>query len=291
MTELFFKIISVFFKYLPFGVLYIISDLLYLLLYKVGSYRKKIVNDNLSGAFPEKSKSEIRSIEKRFYLNFTDILMETLKGLAIKKDSLLKRYQFINADLLKKDFDNNQNVIILASHHTNWEWAVLSVNLWLQHQVVGVYKPLKNKKVNTFFNNQRKKWGLELVSMAKTARALVKKRTIPAAYVFIADQTPSDIKNAHWVNFLNKDTAFHHGMDKIARRTNFPVYYAEIKRVKRGYYEVEFSLLCENPGNKKDGEITALYAKSLEKTIQNDPPNWLWSHRRWKRKREDIQHQ
>lgn len=284
---LFYKMVTWLFRYIPFKGLYLLSDILYTILYSVIKYRYQVIYENIKGSFPGKSPDEIAGLTKTFYKNFTDILLETLKGLAISQKEILQRYQFINAELLDKDFEANQNVIILASHHTNWEWAVLSVNLWLRHQVVGVYKPLKNKRINSFFNEQRKKWGLELVSMSTTARSLAQKRTVPAAFVFIADQTPSDVKNAHWVDFLNRPTAFHHGMDKIARRTNYPVYQAEIKRVKRGFYEVEFSLLCLHPGEQKEGDITTLYANGLEKTIQKDPANWLWSHRRWKRKREN----
>lgn len=283
--HLVFKGLIFLFRYFPFPVLYVLSDFLYILLYKVFKYRFKIIADNLRRSFPEKQEIEILQLVKGFFRNFSDILMETLKGLGISQNAILKRYQFINADILDQDFEQNQPIIILASHHTNWEWAVLSVNLWLKHQVVGIYKPLKNKKVNSFFNEHRQKWDLELVSMSKTARALVKKRDIPAAYVFIADQTPSDIKNAHWVNFLNQETAFHHGMDKIARRTNYPVYLADIKRAKRGFYEVTFSLLIKEPAKTEEADVTKLYAQALEKIIQKDPANWLWSHRRWKRKR------
>jgi KDO2-lipid IV(A) lauroyltransferase len=284
----FLKIFSFLFRYIPFKVLYALSDLLYLILYGVIKYRYQVISSNIAGSFPEKSPEEIALLVKQFYRNFADILLETLKGLGITKKDILQRYQFINPELLDENFEANQPIIILASHHTNWEWAVLSVNLWLKHQVVGVYKPLKNKKVNDFFNHQRIKWGLELVSMSKTARAFAKKRSVPAAFVFIADQTPSDIKNAHWVEFLHRETAFHHGMDKIARRTNYPVYFADIKRVKRGFYEVEFSLLCQEPIHQKEAGVTTLYANALEKMIKKDPANWLWSHRRWKRKKEDL---
>jgi KDO2-lipid IV(A) lauroyltransferase len=286
--HLLFKGLIFVFRYLPFPVLYVLSGFLYTLLYKVAKYRHGVIAGNLRRAFPEKAEKEISTYIKQFYRNFSDILVETFKGLGVSKKAILQRYQFVNADLLGADFQANQDVIILASHHTNWEWAVLSVNLWLKHQVVGIYKPLKNKTVNSFFNQHRQKWGLELVSMAKTARAFAQKRNTPAAFVFIADQTPSDIKNAHWVNFLNQETAFHHGMDKIARRTNYPVYLADIKRVKRGFYEVTFSLLCREPGKLQEQAITTRYAKALEKIIQNDPGNWLWSHRRWKRQREDV---
>ncbi len=286
--NLLFKGLKFIFRYLPFPVLYVLSDFLYTLLYRVTKYRYAVITGNLRRAFPEKPEKEITGYTRKFYLNFADILLETLKGLGITERAILQRYQFLNPDLPDQDFNANQNIIILTSHHTNWEWAVLSVNLWLKHQVVGIYKPLKNKTVNTFFNQHRQKWGLELVSMAKTARAFAKKRETPAAFVFIADQTPSDIKNAHWVNFLNQETAFHHGMDKIARRTNYPVYLADIKRARRGYYEVTFSLLCREPAKLQEKDITILYANALEKIIRKDPANWLWSHRRWKRKREEV---
>ena len=259
------------------------SSVLYLLIYKVFRYRYTIVADNLQKAFPSLNSLQKKRLIKAFYQHLCDLTLESLKGLGIKKEEIQKRYQFINPALLNVEFEKGQSIIILGSHYGNWEWGVLSVSLWLKHQVVGIYKPIKNKAIGDLFNQNRKKWGLTLAPMAKTGRALIQKREKPAAFVFIADQSPSDVKNAHWLNFFNQRTAFHHGVDKIARRTNYPVYLFDIQRVKRGYYQVHFSLLCATPKNTADGEITSLYAKALEETIKRQPAYWLWSHRRWKR--------
>lgn len=280
---IFSKTIIFIFKLLPFWFAYFLSDLLYFLIYKVIKYRRNVVQENLTQAFPQASSLQIKQFVKGFYRNLSDITIESLKGLGITKVEIRKRFHFANPELLTADFEKGQSVIILGYHYANWEWGVLSVCLWLKHQVVGIYKPMKNKKMDDLFNQNRKKWGLELASMSKTGRALVKKREKPAAFVFIADQSPSDIDNAQWLNFFNKKTAFHHGVDKIARRTNYPVYLFSVQRKSRGNYILHFSLLCGSPKEKKEGEITALYAKALEGMIKETPPNWLWSHRRWKR--------
>lgn len=283
MNSFFFKATSFFFRVFPFWGLYLLSDILRFFIYRIFKYRYKVVSENLKVAFPEKSLNERKLLTKAFYRHLSDITLEGLKGLGISKALIKKRYHFINPELLTSDYEKGQSIILLGSHSGNWEWGVLSVCLWIKHSVVGIYKPMKNKKTDAFFNQNRQKWGLELTSMTKTGRTLVQKRNTTTAFVFIADQSPSDVKNAHWLTFFNRKTAFHHGMEKIARRTNYPVYLFNAQRVKRGYYELTFSLLCTSPKDLKEKELTQLYADALEKTIRENPANWLWSHRRWKR--------
>lgn len=273
------------FALLPFWVVYRLADLLFFLFYRVAKYRYAVVLQNLQGSFPEKPAVEIRAIAKNFYKNLCDILPESIKGLSMTASQLRKRYQFVGTELFDADFAAGQSIILVGSHLANWEWGVLSVPLWTKHTVVGIYKPIKNRLVDAYFNQKRKRWGLQLAAMHQAGRALVQYRRQPCAFVFIADQTPSDVNNCHWIDFLNRETAFLQGVDKIARSTNYPVYYFDTKRLKRGHYAVTFFEFIRTPAQLPEMEITRLFAQRLEQSIREAPADWLWSHRRWKRKR------
>ncbi len=271
--------------YVPFWGLWLLSDLLCFVLHRVVGYRKKVILENLRKSFPEKAAGEIRQLVSHFYRHFTDILLESIKGLTLPKAELQRRFVYRNPEIFQPLFEKKQSAIMLASHFGNWEWGVLSLPLNVQHTVLGVYKPLKNKVLGKYLNSLRKQWGLHLADMAHTSRAVVTYKEQPTIFVLIGDQTPSDMRNAHWADFLNQDTPFLHGMDKLARQTGYPVFYCEIERTKRGFYEVSFSELCTNPKTVAEGEITRHYAARLEATIRKSPADWLWSHRRWKRVR------
>ncbi len=246
-------------------------------------YRKKIILQNLRNAFPEKIDAEISRLASAYYRHLADLVLESLKGLTLKKTQLQERYVYRNPEIFSPLFEKGESAILLGSHIGNWEWGVLSFPLSVRHTVFGVYKPLKNSYLDNYLNSHRKQWGLYLASMSQAGRAVTQQKGKPTIFVLIADQTPSDIKNAHWVNFLNQETPFLNGMDKLARQTGYPVFYFEIKRVGRGRYEVFFSPLCEAKETFTEGEITRRFAAALEHTIQENPANWLWSHRRWKR--------
>lgn len=266
----------------PFWLLYLLSDFFRFILYQIIGYRKKIVRANLVKCFPEKTPDEILRIQKDFYKNLCDVILETFKGMTMSKATLIKRYHFKNPEMLNQLFDKGIPGLMIGGHITNWEWGVLSVNIWAKHQAVGIYKPLKNKYMDAFFKKTRGRWNLELVAMADTRQSLEQQRAVPGLFYFIADQTPSNLKSAHWVKFFNQDTVFLSGVDRIARATGLPVFFFDIKRVKRGHYELEFEPLCQNPKSLEDGAITQLFASRLEKSIRQTPANWLWSHKRWK---------
>ncbi len=282
-ASFFTKLLIQFIGLLPFWVLWPLSDLVAFMLCKVVGYRKKVILTNLKNSFPNKSDGEISSLSSKFYSHFADLLLESVKGLTLPKAELQRRFVYRNPKIFRPLFENEQSAILLGSHFGNWEWGVLSFPLSVQHTVVGVYKPLKNKLLDKYLNSLRKQWGLHLTDMAHTGRAVAQYRSQPTIFVLIADQTPSDIRNAHWTEFLQQNTPFLHGMDKLARKTGYPVFYFEIERVQRGFYEVSFSPICEANEPLAAGEITRRYAARLESTIRNSPAEWLWSHRRWKR--------
>ncbi len=276
------------FRLIPLRSLNKLSAFLSFVLLHLTGYRKKVILQNLQYAFPEKKSGEIWVIATAFYRHLANILIEGIKGLTMSKAEIQERFVYKNPEIFAPLFEHGESAILLGSHVGNWEWGVLSFPLSVKHEVVGIYKPLKNKRLDDYLNTLRKQWGLRLTSMAQVGRAVVQQKGKPTIFVLIADQTPSDIKHAHWVNFLNKDTPFLHGMDKLARQTGYPVFYFEIERVGQARYEVFFSLLCEANQIHEEGEVTRRYAAALERTIQQNPANWLWSHRRWKRAKRPL---
>jgi len=253
----------------------------------VFGYRKKVVYSNLKRSFPEKSEQEIHRIAKDFYTNLSDITLESIKGLSMSKKALQKRYPVLNVDLLDEYLVNNKSVIGLASHYTNWEWGVLSFGFQFKHKSIGLYKPLSNKYIDSYIKKTRAAWGMNLVSIKNTSDAFNEKHEKPAVYFMVSDQSPSNRKKAIWVKFLNQDTACLHGAEAYAKKYDLPLVYGDIQRVKRGYYNVTISIIEENPKQTKEGEITQKYMKKLEDTVLAKPENWLWSHKRWKHKREN----
>lgn len=280
-----FRLMAFLFGILPFWMVYTLSDFLFFFFYKIVHYRRRVVYDNLRKSFPEKSVSEIHTITRQFYRHLCDNILETLKGLSMSEAEFRKRYRFVGTELLDAAFEKNQSIIIAGGHFNNWEWGVFSVSLWVKHKVIGIYKPIRNKYIDQYYNQQRTRFGLNLAEMKQAGRAIVQYRREPCAFVFIADQAPSDVNNCHWIPFLHQETAFLQGVDKIARSTNYPVFYFDIKKIKRGYYELTFSELLHEPARLQEKEITTLFASRLEQSIQERPADWLWSHKRWKRRR------
>ncbi len=280
---LFFKTVVNLFRLIPFSVLYIISDILCFLLFKVFKYRVGTVKDNLKLAFPEKSDSEIHSLASKFYRHLSDLLMESFKGLYLSEREIVKRYKIRNPEVLDAIFKNGNHAVGMASHYGNWEWGPMSIGYQLKHRVLGYVKPLKNKYLFDFIRFDRKRPNIEVCSIYETQESLRKYSDSPTLHVFITDQSPTNLEKADWIHFLNQDTPWLHGADRIAREWGWPVVHMEIIRVKRGFYEVELELIEDDPKKTSEGDINFKYVKILEKQILRKPEEWLWSHRRWKR--------
>ena len=273
---------------MPFRLMYCFSDFLYLLFFYVVKYRKKVVYQNIRSSFPEKTEIEINKIVKNFYKNLCDIILEGIKGFKISKKQLLKRHKLINPEFLDYYFEKGQSVIGSCAHYSNWEWGSLSGGLQTKFKLLGFYKPLSNKYVDSLLKKSRAKCGAELISILDTYKTFQKNKDGVAAYLLVSDQSPSNHKKAIWIDFLNHETACLHGIEKYAKMFNYPVLYINIYRVKRGYYELKMEKIVENPSEYEEGEITKLYMKHLEKIILNNPSDWLWSHRRWKKTKKEM---
>ncbi len=272
---------------LPFPLFYLVSDGIYLLLYRIIGYRKKVVYQNLKNSFPEKKHEELKKIEKQFYHYLVDLFLETLKTLTISKKEAIKRCKLNSKAILlfNELYTQKQSCILVMGHFGNWEWAGNTFSLINQQQLYVIYHPLTNKHFDKLMYDMRTRFGSKLYAMKDTMRGMISNRNEINATAFIADQTPSP-ENAYWTTFLNQDTPVFWGTEKIAQKLNYPVVYVTINRVKRGFYEVNAEILVKEPKNTKEGEISELHTRQLEKDIKAQPEIWLWSHRRWKHKRK-----
>lgn len=283
-TAVFFFIFIWLFAVIPFFLLYQISNVFYVLLYYVFGYRKKIILKNLTECFPNKSEKEIKALLPSIYKNLTDNILEGIKAFTMTSKQIVKRHKIVNPEIFEKYFNNKQTMIAVAGHYGNWEWGSISASLQTDYNMVALYKPLSNKIIDNFIRKSRERSGTVLASMFETSETFKKHKDTPSVFLMAADQSPGRkyIKNAYWIDFLGRDTAFLHGPEKYAKNNNYPVMYVDVQRIRRGYYEIELSILADNPLELKDGELTARFAKKLESIIYTEPANWLWSHNRWK---------
>lgn len=274
------------FSKLPFFILYGIADFAYFLIYRVIGYRKKVVFENLRNSFPEKSEVEIKHIAKDFYRHIADLFTEFLKGYSISNDEILNRVKIVNPEVVTDYTNKNTSVIIVTGHIGNWEWLLHPLNL-MEIPMDIVYQKLSSPffdKLTLFIRSRFSK--TPLIEKNETIRKTVERKDITRALVMGSDQSPQNMNSAYWTTFLNQESGFFTGTERIARKNNYPVIFSEMRRIKRGYYEIEFTEIAK-PDYKDlpSGEITERFVGILEKSIQKYPADYLWSHRRWKHKR------
>jgi KDO2-lipid IV(A) lauroyltransferase len=268
---------------LPFPLLYFLSDAVYILLFHVLHYRRKIVHENLTKSFPEKHQKEIGEIEARFYRYFCDLFLETFKTLTISKKDMVRHCEFVpeTLSIFNRLAEENQSFMVVMGHFGNWEWGGNTFSICCRHQLYVIYHPLSNKYFNGLVYRMRTRFGTRLIPMKDTLRDMLKNRDHLTATAFIADQSPLPDR-AYWMNFLNQDTPVFLGIEKIALKIRYPIVFITIRRVKRGYYRV-FAERIELPLQLQEtGMITEIHTRKLEDDIRSQPENWLWTHRRWK---------
>jgi KDO2-lipid IV(A) lauroyltransferase len=267
-------------------VLYIFSDFLYLILYNVVGYRRKVVATNLRNSFPEKTDTELKIIEKKFYRHLADIIIETLKSTHLTKANQKKRFTYSNLEIIDKLREEKRDIIAVLGHYNNWEWPTL-LPYYLKYKTIIIYKPLQNKYFNNFVNNNRSKDGIVLTPTSQVIREIInyRRNNINTVSVFITDQIPAmgDIK--YWTTFLNQDTAVFTGASKIASKYDMAIVFFHVQKVKRGYYNLDIELLFDHTEGLSEEVITEKHVRRLEEIIREKPENWIWSHRRWKHKK------
>jgi len=282
--------VSVFFLYLlsllPLSLLFFFARLLYYLLYYVIGYRKKVVRQNLTQSFPEKSLTEIKTIEKKFFRYLAELIFEIIKMTSISKAETLKRVKFTGLEQLETHFKTGESVLACTGHYGNWELGTLALGLSISAKTMVIYKPINNKIFETWFDCMRTKYGNVFIAMRQTLRGMATYKNEPTLLCFASDQSPTREETKYFVDFLHQQTAALLGVEKIAKSTKRPIYYFKVNVVKKGYYHVEVLPMCLDPANMDEFAITNLHFKFLENIIKEQPQYWLWSHKRWKFKPE-----
>ena len=272
---------------LPLRFLYFLSSyVVYPILYYIVGYRKKVVKKNLKNSFPEKSSEELLAIEKKFYKYLSDIFLEILKSFTFSKESLRSRISFENFEILDESFSKNKSVIVTLGHIGNYEWIAKIFPVASNVNFLVPFKKMTNPFFNSLFTKSREEFGATLFPTYETFNVLKDHKSTPYVLGLANDQSAPPDK-AFWVKFLNQDTSFFVGTEKIACQMDFPVFFGHVTVPKRGYYHVKLERITEHPNSEKEGFILFNHAKLLEKDIVANPAYWLWTHKRWKHERPD----
>ena len=275
-------------SYFPLGLLYFYSSIVSFLTFHLVRYRRKVVHKNLITAFPDKSAAEIRQIEKGFYRHFSDFIFESIKAISISDKQLLKRTSIKNPELIRQLHAENKNLVVTCGHYNNWEFYALSLPKLVPYKTYSVYQPLKNTFYDKILLNSRIRNGMELIKTKELIPFFSKTSDDKRMVIIVNDQSPTNKEMAYWNTFLNQETGWNSGPERLAKKYDYAVLFGHSKQVKRGYYEVEFTLITDSPRAMGDGEITNAYARILEDLIISNPGYWLWSHKRWKHQRPTV---
>ena len=269
--------------------MYLIADIVYFVVYRLVGYRRGVSRRNLAAAFPERSEAERLRIERRYYRHLADLAVEFVHNLFASPAAIRRRYRLADRRLLDRYYEQGRSVVLLSAHYNNWEYMVSSLGMQLLHHGIGVGKPLSGRFSGPFVARRRVRYGTEVVYADDVRRVVVfyHRHRVPCALMMLGDQSPSNPLKSYWTRFLNQDTAFLYGAEYFARKYDYPVVYYRVDKVRRGHYEVRFSLMCEHPREVPQYTIVERYARTLERQIAERPEYWLWSHRRWKLARPD----
>ncbi len=277
------------FTRLPISILYFLTDMVYLLIYYVFPYRKKLVLKNLRNSFPEWDEKQVKKTAKRFYRFFCDFFMESTIFIFMSEKETMNRFRYKNPELINDLYVRGKSIILVFGHYGNWEWCV-NLPKYIHHKALGVYKPLHNKYFDRMFVTSRQRYGLEVIPIDKIVRTLTeyhKSESLNISF-FAADQRPLMKHIQYWTTLLNQDTPFVLGPEKLAKKLDLAVVYFKINRIRRGYYESEFTLITDDPGSTKEFEITEKFLQHLENQIREEPAYWLWTHNRWKHNKDEY---
>ncbi|NNK83546.1 MAG: lysophospholipid acyltransferase family protein [Flavobacteriaceae bacterium] len=268
---------------LPFRILYAFSDFLYIFIYKIFGYRKKVVKENLNLVFPEKSKEEINHITRKFYHHLCDMVVESIKSMTISENEMKKRYVFTNVEEIHKLEKMHKSIALMCGHYASWEWIFI-LQRYIKHKSYAIYKRLANPYFDKLVKRIRAKYETKLITTKEAIPALIEAKNKGELTIngFNADQSPKVRKAYHWNEFMGIKVPIHTGAEMLAKKLNLAVVFMKVRKVKRGYYETSFSTICINPNEYENYEITDIFMKLVEKQIHEAPEYYLWTHKRWK---------
>jgi KDO2-lipid IV(A) lauroyltransferase len=274
-----------FFSRLPLRALYVFSSFLYLLAFYVVRHRHQVIRGQLEKVFPDLSDAERELIHKRFLKNFCDVVIEVLKSVSMTEADIRAHVQIVNLEVARRYLDAGQSVMLVTSHLGNWEWLLHGVTLQLGYPVDAAYKPLHDQWAERLMLEVRSRFGARLVPAKELLADFLRRRGIVRAVAMNADQAPVSADKRYWTRFLGQDTAFYIGAEQIARATRLPILYVRVRRIRRGYYQVELSPLWDGREVTEPNTVTERYARACEIDVLKSPADWLWSYRRWRLKK------
>ena len=269
---------------LPFRLFYLVSDLVFVLVYHIIGYRKKTVRENLELVFPEKSESEIKQIRKKFYKHMCDIFLEMIKSINISDKEIKERFTFTNLDYMRKLESQNKSLIVMCGHYASYEWINALQLYGLKFKTYGVYKRIKNRYFDDLIRKIRGRFGGTLITTYKATETIRnnQEQGILGNYGMIADQSPKLSRAKHWLHFMGIRVPVFEGSDRLARKLDMAVVYLHVEKVGRGYYQATLKPITENAPAEPEHYITKKFFELLEKQIYNKPEFYLWTHKRWK---------
>jgi KDO2-lipid IV(A) lauroyltransferase len=270
---------------LPLSFLYCIANVLGWLAFRVFPYREHVVRENLSKAFPDLDETALQAVRRRYYQGFADVLVEVIKAVTLEPEEIRRRVRIVNLEPARALLREGKSVLLVAAHQCNWEWMLLSLSLELGFPVEAAYKPLVDSWAEREMKKLRSRFGGRLIPAKELLPHILKHRDRVRAIAMVADQEPTTSERKHWTRFLNRDTAFYMGPEEIARVTRLPAFFIKMRRTQRGHYEMELQTLSEAGEILRAGDLTERYARLVEAQILAAPPDWPWSHKRWKLKR------
>ncbi len=266
-------------------MLYAFSSFLGWLAHRVFPYRQHVVRENLTKAFPEFSEAQLQDAMKHYYRGFADVLFELIKAASISPDEIRRRVRMVNLEAPRALLAAGKPVLLVAAHQCNWEWMLLGLSLQLGYRVDAAYKPLVNAWAEHEMLAIRTRFGSRLIAAKGLLPDIIQHRKDVRAIAMVADQEPMTSEHKHWTRFLNRDTAFYMGAEEIARVTKYPAFFVAMKRTARGFYEITIKPLAPGGETLRTGEMTERYARLCEEQIREAPPDWPWSHKRWRLKK------
>jgi KDO2-lipid IV(A) lauroyltransferase len=276
-------------SHLPLPVLYAIAGLAAWLAFRVVPYRADMIDASLATAFPELDARERRAVRHRYYRGFAQMFAELLKASALGPEEFRRRVRIVNLEEPRALLERGQSVLLVAAHQCNWEWMLLALSLELGYPLDAAYKPLVNEWAEREMRKLRTRFGSRLVPAQELLPDILRRRAVVRAIAMVADQEPTKAERKYWTRFLNRDTAFYMGPEEITRVTRLPVFFIAIRRRSRGYYEMEFLPLAPAGKPSSPGALTERYARLVEEQIRAAPPDWPWSHKRWRLKKSVYQ--
>jgi KDO2-lipid IV(A) lauroyltransferase len=274
---------------MPFGVLYACAGFVAWLAWRVFPHRERVVRENLTRAFPDFDEARLRAVMHDYYLGFAQMFVEIIKSATMTPAEFLQRVEIRDLELPLAHLKDGQPVLLVAAHQCNWEWMLLALSLQLGYPLDAAYKPLVDSWAEREMKKLRTRFGSRLVPARDLLADIIKRRDVVRAIAMVADQEPTTSETKHWTRFLNRDSAFYLGPEEITRVTRFPVFFIRMRRLARGRYEMRFQPLADGGETLPAGTLTERYAGLVEEQIRAAPPDWPWSHKRWRLKKSVYQ--